>query len=308
MIKYSFVLPAYKARFFREAIDSILAQTYTDFELIIVNDASPEDLDAIVRSYDDPRIRYYVNEQNIGGRELVVQWNHCLEYANGEYIILASDDDVYFPQYLEEMDALVEKYPEVNVFRSRVQRIDADGNVIDIESYLPEYSTMLEFSYAWMRGYVKRGIPFFVFKRTELQSIGGFVNFPLAWYSDDATVLTLADKGIVASSKILFSFRQSGENISSKSNDSSTLKRKLDATDMFYKWYERYLMEIKTINIYESFYKSKIVASLRERWKTESVIWVCESHPTAILKNSRRLLVGKIVSLRFLVLTILRKL
>ena len=53
MPKYSFVLPAYKARFFREALDSILAQTYKDFELIIVNDASPEDLDSIVKSYDD---------------------------------------------------------------------------------------------------------------------------------------------------------------------------------------------------------------------------------------------------------------
>ena len=49
MIKYSFVLPAYKARFFRDALDSILAQTYKDFELVIVNDASPEDLDSIVK-------------------------------------------------------------------------------------------------------------------------------------------------------------------------------------------------------------------------------------------------------------------
>ena len=49
-MKYSFVLPAYKARFFKEALDSILNQTYNDFELIIVNDASPEDLDSIVNS------------------------------------------------------------------------------------------------------------------------------------------------------------------------------------------------------------------------------------------------------------------
>ena len=64
-MKYSFVLPAYKATFFKEAIDSILAQTYKEFELIIVNDASPDDLDSIVNSYSDSRIRYYVNEQNI---------------------------------------------------------------------------------------------------------------------------------------------------------------------------------------------------------------------------------------------------
>ena len=60
--KYSFILPAYKASFFREAIDSILAQSYTDFELIIVNDASPEDLTSIVNGYSDNRIQYYIND------------------------------------------------------------------------------------------------------------------------------------------------------------------------------------------------------------------------------------------------------
>ena len=102
MVKYSFVLPAYKAHFFKEALDSILTQTYKDFELVIVNDASPEDLDSIVEQYDDPRIHYYVNEKNIGGKDLVAQWNHCLEYAQGDYIILASDDDVYHPEYLKK--------------------------------------------------------------------------------------------------------------------------------------------------------------------------------------------------------------
>lgn len=99
MIKYSFVLPAYKTGFIKEAIDSILEQTYKDFELIIINDASPEDLNSIVNTYCDERIRYYVNEKNVGGKDLVSQWNHCLQYAVGEYVILASDDDVYFPLY-----------------------------------------------------------------------------------------------------------------------------------------------------------------------------------------------------------------
>ena len=107
-MKYSFVLPAYKILYFKEAIDSILAQTYTDFELIIVNDASPEDLEAIVKDYNDSRIRYYVNTQNLGGKDLVAQWNHCLEYAKSDYVILASDDDVYMPNYLEKMDILVD--------------------------------------------------------------------------------------------------------------------------------------------------------------------------------------------------------
>ena len=64
-MKFSITIPAYKRSYLKEAIDSCLAQTYKDFELIIVNDASPEDLDSIVNSYSDNRIRYYKNETNI---------------------------------------------------------------------------------------------------------------------------------------------------------------------------------------------------------------------------------------------------
>ena len=65
-IKFSVTVPAYKAQFLSECIDSILAQTYKNFELIIVNDVSPQDLDSIVKRYDDPRIRYYKNKEATG--------------------------------------------------------------------------------------------------------------------------------------------------------------------------------------------------------------------------------------------------
>ena len=215
-MKYSFVLPAYKARFFKEAIDSILAQTYTEFELIIVNDASPEDLDAIVRSYDDPRIRYYVNEQNIGGKDLVAQWNHCLEYAQGEYVILASDDDVYFPHYLEKMDVLVCKYPDVNVFRPRVQIIDEQGELKSVCGCIAERVSIFEYWCYW--GTVGSAIGHIIFRRSSLCEKGGFVNFPMGWCADDATILMMGDRGICFEREILYSFRNSGENISSKLN------------------------------------------------------------------------------------------
>ena len=55
---FSILLPTYKRRYLQECIDSVLAQTYTNWELIIVNNASPEDIDGIVAQYTDPRIRY----------------------------------------------------------------------------------------------------------------------------------------------------------------------------------------------------------------------------------------------------------
>lgn len=235
-MKYSFVLPAYKARFFKEALDSILSQTYKDFELIIVNDASPEDLGSIVKSYDDPRIRYYVNEQNIGGKDLVAQWNHCLEYAIGEYIILASDDDVYHVEYLEKMDKLVCQYPAVNVFRPRIKWINYDGCTINIEPKIKELMSQIDFIYLYSKGSISRGIQFYLFKKRALLNIKGFINFPLAWFSDDATVMKLSRDKIISTNEILFSFRDSGLNISSTINNKEMLLHKLYAAELFYSW------------------------------------------------------------------------
>ena len=307
MLKYSFVLPAYKARFFREALDSILAQTYKDFELIIVNDASPEDLDSIVKSYDDPRIRYYVNEHNIGGKDLVAQWNHCLEYAEGDYIILASDDDVYFPQYLEKMDALVQKYPEVNVFRPRVQRINEKGEIFEIESILPEYSSLLEFAYARHCNYIKSGIPFYIMKKSTLLAMGGYVNYPLAWYADDDIVARMSKDGIVSSSEILFSFRHSGENITTKENDSETLMRKLKATQMHYDWYEKYIDGSTALDKYQFFYKRIILAAIPRNKQGAAFAWIDDSTFSAILSNCLKLLINKIIPLRKLIRILISK-
>ena len=238
MVKYSFVLPAYKARYFREAIDSILNQTYSDFELIIVNDSSPEDLDSIVNNYNDGRIRYYKNDKNIGGKDLIAQWNLSLSYAIGEYVILASDDDVYSPLYLEEMDGLVCKYPEVYVFRPRIQIIDSSSSILYQFGTISENVGQIEYIYHWMRGCVGSGIGHFIFNREALVSQGGFFSLPLAWGSDDVTVINMAKNGIVFSPHILFSFRKSGINITSKTNDVVTLRKKWQSYKIFEVWLE----------------------------------------------------------------------
>ncbi|MBR5545343.1 MAG: glycosyltransferase family 2 protein [Clostridia bacterium] len=251
-IKYSFVLPAYKRRFIKEAIDSILAQTYTEFELIIINDASPENLDTIINSYNDKRISYYTNEQNIGGKSLVMQWNHCIKYAQGEYLILASDDDIYHPEYLYTMNSLTEKYPNVNIFRPRIQIIDEKGDFKSTEAFMHEHMTLLDFMYLYSNHYITGGIPFYLFKKKAITDIGGFIDFPLAWGSDDATALTIMQtQGIVTTNEILFSFRMSGENISSKKNNSKTLSQKLNARIMYFKIRERIIEKIETTNVTE---------------------------------------------------------
>lgn len=281
-MKYSFVLPAYKATYLRDAIDSILNQSYTDFELIIVNDASPEDLTSIVNGYHDDRIQYYVNEENVGGRDLVAQWNHCITYAAGEYLILASDDDVYHSQYLEKMDALVDRYPMVNVFRPRVQNLNSRNEVVVQDIVLPEYLSLVDFSYLWIQLKLLKGIPFYIFKRQVLVDKGGFINFPTAWFSDDATVLNLGGNGIVVHSEILFSFRNSGLNITSTWNTLGLLQKKLKAAESFYSWFSSTLDTMKTVEKVDD-YKLSIVRSLLPKAKLKHMIGlVCTSEKKAV--------------------------
>jgi glycosyltransferase involved in cell wall biosynthesis len=228
--KYSFVMPAYKGQFFRQSIESILNQTYKDWELIIVDDASPDNLYEIFSEYDDIRIRFYRNEYNIGGVNLVSQWNHCVEYARGKWVILATDDDVYTEDFLMQIEVLSSKYPSVNIIRGRVATCDANGNVINPEACMPEELTREEMLYYMFNG-LHGGIPQYAFKKNALASIGGFYNYPMAWASDDYTALLLSAGNVVFSSKILLKFRMSNSNISACRNH---VEEKLVARFLYY--------------------------------------------------------------------------
>ena len=106
-MKFSVTIPAYKAKFLKEAIESVLSQTYEKFELIIVDDNSPENLKAIVDEFSDSRIRYYRNPQNCGAVNVVDNWNICLSYCTGEYVICMGDDDRLLPNCLYEYLKLI---------------------------------------------------------------------------------------------------------------------------------------------------------------------------------------------------------
>ena len=229
-ILFSFILPAYKSTFFEQAIKSILSQTYSNFELIIVDDDSPHKLKEIVDKFNDKRITYYKNKTNIGGQNLVKQWNHCIEYAKGDYTILAADDDLYSPDFLSESLELINKYPDINVIRGRVQNIDDKDRIIKNEIQLSEFISFDEFLFA--EKYTLRCIGNYVFK-TQVLLQKGFVDFPLAWWSDLATVIQLINNNLCITQKTVYSFRISNEQISANQSK-DILYKKILATHMFF--------------------------------------------------------------------------
>lgn len=243
---FSFILPAYKANYLRESINSILRQDFSDFELIIVDDDSPNQLGDIVYEFKDSRISYYRNKHNIGGNDLIAQWNLCLKYAKGDYVILATDDDLYEPNFLSTFFNLINKYPDVQVFRSRIMSINDSGDIMWFDRTYKEFLNQGEFFYYYLQG-IMGGIPQFVFKRKSLVDGGGFVKFPIAWGSDDATALKHSYNGIVNSQDMLVKFRWSNVNISSK-HDRTTLLKKVEARVQLCQWLKKEIVNVHFSN------------------------------------------------------------
>lgn len=118
-------MPVYnRERTLRTAIDSVLDQTFADFELLLVDDGSSDSSCEIVRSYRDRRIRLVVHEKNRG---IPATRNHGLELARGEFLALLDSDDVAAPSRLHHQVRFLDRHPDVAAVGSWLRKIDAIG-------------------------------------------------------------------------------------------------------------------------------------------------------------------------------------
>lgn len=119
----SVVLPAYNAELYlKEAIDSILEQTFTDFELIVLNDGSSDSTEDIILSYSDRRIVYVRNQENLG---LIETLNKGISLAKGKYIARMDADDIALPERLAKQINFLEENTQYGVVGSFAQIIDS---------------------------------------------------------------------------------------------------------------------------------------------------------------------------------------
>jgi glycosyltransferase involved in cell wall biosynthesis len=124
----SILVPTYnRCRLLLDALTSILKQSYTDFEVIVVDNCSPDGTEAAMRSLRDERIVYVRNEVNVGP---VNNHNRALRLARGKYVYFFSDDDVMLEHNLARKVEVFEKYPSVGVVHCSINTIDGEGNTI----------------------------------------------------------------------------------------------------------------------------------------------------------------------------------
>src|SRR6185437_10188350 len=131
----SVVLPAYNSeRFLHEAIESILAQSYTDFELIVIDDCSKDGTWRVIQEFAsrDPRVVALRNDRNLN---LAKTLNRGIQAARGKYIVRMDHDDVSRKDRLERQIAYLEAHPEVGIVGSTMQIIDEQGRPVGKRRY-----------------------------------------------------------------------------------------------------------------------------------------------------------------------------
>ena len=132
--RVSVCISAYNRSYYlRRAIESVLAQTYTDFELIVSDDCSPDATPDVVAEYRDPRLRYHRSEQNVG---MVANYNRCLLLARGEFIGILDDDDEYLPPMLETTVQALSAHPDAGFVYAVAEEIDSAGRPVGLRRSL----------------------------------------------------------------------------------------------------------------------------------------------------------------------------
>jgi len=238
--RFTIAVPAYKTQFLAECIESILRQTFDDFEVLIVDDASPFDVKGVVDRFSDSRIRYYRNERGYGAKNVVGNWNKCLELATGEYIVCMGDDDKLTADCLANYNEAVIRHPGINLFHCHTEIIDEQSNIVDIQETRPEHESVYAMIFNEHRYLRLQFIGDFLFKTDTLRRRGGFYDTPWALFADNISAhLAAKEGGVINVGKTGFQYRQNRQTISNNTN----LEGRLNALKEVRRWYMDFLAE-----------------------------------------------------------------
>jgi glycosyltransferase involved in cell wall biosynthesis len=181
--KVTIAIPTYnRAAYFRIALDSAMAQTYSNLEIVVSNNACTDDTAAVLASIDDPRMRVVVQPSTVSMME---NWNACLNAASGKYFLLLSDDDILEPTAIAEMvDALEDsarRGSEAGFVWCAAKTIDRYGKELPIEDAPPLSGTAKDMILTYFEG--KRDLRLYpcatLFRKEDLAP-GYDLRFPLA--------------------------------------------------------------------------------------------------------------------------------
>jgi len=203
-------IPAYQAgRFLRATLDSVLAQTFADFELVVLDNGSTDDTADVVAEYADPRLRFERNETVL---PMAANWNHLVSLSSAPLIKVLCADDLIYPRCLETQVATMAATPSAALVACRRDLIDASGATVDVGGGLRTLvgvRTRTEVARAIVRhGGNPIGEPGSVlFRREAFEATGGFDDAKKLILDTDLWVRLLNHGDLVGQAESLAAFR-----------------------------------------------------------------------------------------------------
>lgn len=241
-MRFTIGLPITKTKYLKESLDSIDAQNFKDFEVIIRNNAKTSELKGEIKEI----CKNWIQRKNVTYEEsqeqlsMPANFNKIVEKAKGEYFTILSDDDVIEEDFLSEINVLTLKYPETKVFHCRVKLIDGQSQFLGITEICPEWEKQEDFVFQRITEKRDFFLSDFIVSTNALKKIGGFSVKTTGWGVDEITWSTLAYNGVGFSNKLLLNYRIFPGNFS-LSNDN--LKKRFKDIEIMHNNFEKIIRE-----------------------------------------------------------------
>ncbi len=213
----SICIPVYNAEFFiSETIQSVLNQSFIDFEIVITDNCSTDKTEAIIKSFNNNKIKYFKNSSNLGAEK---NWNKSLELASGKYIKLLCADDILYPTCIEDQLAVMENpnNSDIVLVTSHKDVINQDGKLILTRKFPGngKYKGINALKKSLHRGTNVIGEPVAGLFRKEILEKSGYYNGENLYMIDmDLWSRILKHGDLYVVDKVLYAFRISTDSLS----------------------------------------------------------------------------------------------
>ena len=280
-------MPAYKARFLRQALESIAQQTDKRFTVYVGDDASPDDIKEICEDFVDRFNLVYTRfTENLGRDSLVAHWNRCIELSSEPWIWLFCDDDIMESMCVEMFYKTIDREKNrFRVLRFNTLTIDDDSKVILTNPQHPLTESGIQFIYHRLNYQRSSWVSEYIFSREAYIENGGMIDFPIAYCSDDASWLAFSKTtGILTIQGAKVHWRQSAYNISPSGPRYQS--ERIEATSKFVTWLDRF---IKANRISDSNITKDKIKELSQSWFLRQVRGVAPISFSNFLKTARHI-------------------
>ena len=205
-MKYSILIPTFNSRRWIETVlNSVLNQTYKDFDILIVDGGSTDGTVELVLSYQNKKIKVYPSSKTL---DIVQNWQRFITIPRHEFMTILGHDDILYPEYLEVIDKLIESHPKASLYQTHFNFIDGKGGLIRRCAPMKNVYSPGELLESVLKYKIEIVATGFVMRSDRYDATGGIPPYPKLLYADtELWIKLILNSYLVVAPETCFEFR-----------------------------------------------------------------------------------------------------